>query len=231
MNLSELKLQTLGLDRSLFGKIYTFVDFGNVNRWFGDDIWGWNDYKLLEGEKLIIDIGKMADFINLFSEGKFFYYGFDKGNDASLHMTVVARKNGFKAVTKPIQWIKHYLSSDEKSIYKSPLLKDKIKTDKKGSFITIPKCNFDVEMCLDIVRLQDKYDTVCVFTSDNDFTPLIEYLIKRGKKVILIYSNPVRETLLAKVTLKINAQDIKSNICGIKKSSESFSTYKKRTSP
>lgn len=231
MDLNEFKLQALGINKSKFGEIYSFVDFGNVNKWFIRDIWGWDDYKLLDGERLIIDIEKMARFINLFSEKKFFYYGFDKGNDASLHMTITAKKNGFKPVTKPIQWIRHYLTSDEESIYENPLLHDKIKNDKKGSFITIPKCNFDVEMCLDMVRLQEKYDSVCIFTSDNDFAPLLEYLMKRGKKIILIYSNPVRETLLAKVSLKIKAQDIKSSICGIKKDSESFFEYKKRTSP
>lgn len=202
MDLNEFKLQALGIDKSKFGKIYSFVDFGNVNKWFGTDIWGWDDYKLLDGEKLIIDIEKMACFIKLFSEKKFFYYGFDKRNDASLHMTITAKKNGFNSITKPIQWIRHYLSSDEESIYENPLLHDRIKNDKKGSFITIPKCNFDVEMCLDMVRLQEKYDSVCIFTSDNDFAPLLEYLMKRGKKMILIYSNPVRETLLAKVNLK-----------------------------
>lgn len=231
MDLNELKLQDLGIDKSLFGKIYTFVDFGNVNRWFNKDVWGWDDYKLVDDEKLIIDIEKMACFIELFSEKKFFYYGFNKSDEASLHMTVTARRNRFTARTKPIQWIKHYLSSEEISIYENPLLAEMVKIDQEGSYIRIPKCNFDVEMCLDIVRLKDKYDTACVFTSDNDFSPLFEYLIKSGKKVILIYSNPVRETLLAKASLKISAQDVKSSICGIKKDSETFLEYKKRTSP
>ena len=146
-------------------------------------------------------------------------------------MINLIKTDGFKAITKSIQWIRHYLSSDEESIYENPLLHDRIIKDKKGNFITIPKCNFDVEMCLDMVRLQEKYDTVCIFTSDNDFTPLIEYLVKRGKKIILMYSNPVRETLLAKTHLKHNAQEIKASICGIKKTKETFFEYKKRTSP
>lgn len=231
MDLNALKLQNLGIDQSLFGKIYTFVDFGNVNRWFNKDIWGWNGYKLANDENLIIDIEKMAYFIELFSEKKYFYYGFNQNDESSLHITVTARRSRFITRTKPIQWIKHYLSSEEISIYTNPLLNNRVKTDRDGSFINIPKCNFDVEMCLDIVRLKDKYDTACVFTSDNDFSPLFEYLIKSGKKVILIHSNPVRETLLEKASLKIVAQDIKSSICGIKKTSESFSEYKKRTLP
>lgn len=231
MDLNEFKLKSLGIDKSLFGKIYTFVDFGNVNKWFKNDVWGWDDYKLAGDERLIIDIEKMAYFIELFSEKKFFYYGFNKSDEASLHMTVVARKNRFTARTKPIQWIKHYLSSEEISIYENPLLAEMVKIDHEGSFIRIPKCNFDVEMCLDMVRLKDQYDTACVFTSDNDFTPLFEYLIKSGKKIILIYSNPIRDELLKKAKLGLNAQSVKSSICGIKKNSEAFFEYKKRTSP
>lgn len=219
------------IDKSLFGKVYTFVDFGNVNKWFTKDVWGWNNYKLADDERLIIDIEKMARFIELFFEKKFFYYGFNQKEGASLHITIVARNNRFKTRTKPIQWIKHYLSSEEISIYENPLLSETVKMDKDGSFILIPKCNFDVEMCLDIVRLKDQYDTLCAFTSDNDFAPLFEYLIKNGKKVILIYSNPVRDELLKKAVLGINAQDVKSSICGIKKDLETFLEYKKRTSP
>src|SRR3989339_1504499 len=156
MDLNEFKLQTLGIDKSKLGKVYSFVDFGNVNKWFGKDVWGWNDYKLSGDEKLIIDIEKLSFFLDLFSDKKFFYYGFDNRNKSSLHMSVVAGKNGFKSVTKPIQWIRHYLTSDEESIYGNSLLSDMIRADEKGNFILIPKCNFDVEICLDIVRTQEK---------------------------------------------------------------------------
>jgi hypothetical protein len=54
---------------------------------------------------------------------------------------------------------------------------------------------------------------------------------RRGKKIILIYSNPVRSTLKDKAHLPIVSQQIKSFICGVKKGKETFSNYKKRTSP
>jgi hypothetical protein len=37
MNLEELKLESLGINKEKFGKIYCFVDFGNVNYWFEKD--------------------------------------------------------------------------------------------------------------------------------------------------------------------------------------------------
>ena len=33
MNLDEFRLKTLGIDKEKFGRIFTFVDFGNVNYW------------------------------------------------------------------------------------------------------------------------------------------------------------------------------------------------------
>jgi hypothetical protein len=72
MDLNELKLQHIGLKKDEYGKIYTFVDFGNVNRWFDDEVWDWNENKLKENEKLFIDIKKLADFIDIFSSKNFF---------------------------------------------------------------------------------------------------------------------------------------------------------------
>ena len=34
MDINEFKLSTLGIDKEKFGKIYSFVDFGNVNYWY-----------------------------------------------------------------------------------------------------------------------------------------------------------------------------------------------------
>jgi hypothetical protein len=149
MNLDDLKLEAIGLEKERFGRIFTFIDFGNVNKWFSKDIWGWGDYKLKVDEKLIIDIEKMYHFVSLFSQKQFFYYGFDqrRGKESSMHMMIAAKRHGFKVITKPIQWIKHHLSLEEKSIYQNPLLKEQIKEDESGSYISIPKCNFDVEMC------------------------------------------------------------------------------------
>ncbi len=217
MDLNALKLQHIGLDLNEYGKIYTFVDFGNVNKWFDEEVWDWDENKLQDDEKLFVDIEKLAKFIDIFSSKKFFYYGFDKDKPASLHINVKARKQKFRVVSKPIQWIKHYFTPSDKKAYRT-VFKQKTKKDQKGIYLNIPKCNFDVELCLNVVRLKDHYDTICIFTSDNDFSILLEYLRKQKKKVILISSNPIRKTLKEKAHLFINVQKAKGYICGIKKS-------------
>ncbi len=180
----------MNFDLAKFGTIYTFVDFGNVNKWFDKDVWDTNGEKLTSTEKLIVDIEKLANFINQFSVRKFFYYGFDQKRRNSLYIQNLARNKGFKTITKPIQWIKNR--------YEDTL---------------IPKCNFDVEICLDIVRLIHRYDTICIFTSDNDFCALLEYIHKIGRKIILISRRPIRRSLKEQANIFINANEIKKFIC------------------
>ena len=216
MNLDDLKLDSLGINKNTFGKIYTFVDFGNVNKWFDKDVWGLNDH-LAKDQKLIVDIIKMGEFINLFSEKKWFYYGINQRSNSSLHLTIKAKNNGFKTVSKDIQWIKHYLLADEESAYKT-IFSGRIKKDDRGYYLLIPKCNFDVEICLDAMRLIDKYDTICLFSSDSDFARLLAYLKQRGKKIILIKGGNISSTLKNVADVIISAQNIKLSLCSEKAS-------------
>ena len=84
--------------------------------------------------------------------------------------------------------------------------------DENGYFIYIPKCNFDVEICVDAIRLVKNYDTFCLFSSDADFVRLIYFLKKQNKKVILIKVGYIQHDLRDSVDLIISAQHIKSLI-------------------
>lgn len=117
-----------------------------------------------------------------------------------------------KVFTKSIQKIKHYLKDEE--IQKTT--RD-IHKDQNGYFVYLPKCNFDVEICVDSIRLMKKYDTFCIFSGDSDFIALIEYLKHNHKKIILVKSGHVQNTLIKNSDLVINAQDIKSYISFINK--------------
>ena len=66
MDLKDLKLQTLGIDKGKFGRIFTFVDYGNVNYWYDKDRRNADDVDLPQNQKLIIDIEKLASFTALF---------------------------------------------------------------------------------------------------------------------------------------------------------------------
>ncbi len=220
MDLQEFKClntkQKIGIDEDKFGKIFVFIDFANVDKWFAEDVRDWDNNILDEDKKLSIDLEKMHDFAKCFSGHIRFYYGHDPQNENSLKF-LGKTKHVFgkrKVFTKPIQQIKHYLKEGEKNITTR-----KIERDKEGDFIYLPKCNFDVEICVDAIRLMNKYDTFCLFSSDADFISLITFLKNNRKKVILIKGGYVQYPLKANSDLVVSAQDIKANISYIKQKS------------
>lgn len=94
---------------------------------------------------------------------KLFYYGYfaknaDKSDDdpenkkhfGSMFRLDKARKSGFQVKCKEIKMISKY---DENGIY-------------LGKY---PKCNFDVEIAMDILTKVPKYDTIMIFSGDSDF--------------------------------------------------------------
>ncbi|MDA2921885.1 NYN domain-containing protein [Patescibacteria group bacterium AH-259-L07] len=83
-------------------------------------------------------------------------------------------------------------------------------------FIEIAKCNFDVELTIDAIRLIDRYDTFALFSGDSDFSMLLRFLKNKNKKVILFYAGHISQRLKDYADLLINAQRIKNYICDIK---------------
>lgn len=213
MNIAELKLSSLNIDKNKFGRVFSFVDFGNVNYWYHKDERDWENNILKPNERLIIDIKKLGQFLDLFSEHKRFYYGWHQRVRRSWHIMVLAEKNGFVKVTKPIQFIKHYLNDLELNSANGRF----VMKDIEGKYIEIPKSNFDVEISVDSIRLLDNYDTFCLLSGDSDFAHLARFLKRRGKKIIVMASGQVFHSLKDIADLYINAQKIKADITSVKK--------------
>jgi uncharacterized LabA/DUF88 family protein len=166
---------------------------------------------LPQGNKLCVSIEKLSNFVELFSKEKRFYYGIDQRNKSTWHITNLASRYGFLVFKKTIQWVKHYLSGSE-------IFKDSrsVKQNQQGFYVEIPKCNFDVEITIDAVRLSKYYDTIALFSGDSDFAALLGFLRKKNKKIILFYSGNLSHRIKNHVDLLINAQRIKDTICFIK---------------
>lgn len=217
MDLEDFKnryiIEELGINPEKFEKIFCFLDFGNINHWFEKDRRGVDDCSLLNDERWLVDLEQLSIFTSRFSSRSYFYYGFDSKKDSSLHLIVKARKFFNTVVTKPIQWIKHRLDP-VRDIGNSRLIVE----DGDGQFIRIPKCNFDVELSIDTIRLIENYNTVCLFSGDNDFSALLRFLKeKKNKKIILIHDGHTRSELKNRADLTISAQRIKKYIAVIKK--------------
>lgn len=212
MDLQEFKKQQikeqLGIDED-FGAIHAFIDFANVNHWFEYDDQNIDGEPLPANQRLSIDIQKLYDFLILFSKDIRFYYGHDPARSGSVgfHRASKYVFGQSRVFTKPIQKIKHYLNSAELATTAGL-----VNLDKLGSYIIIPKSNFDVEITLDAIRLAERYDTFCLLSGDADFAPLLRYLKGAGKKTILIKGGYIQDALKQSSDLIINAQDIKQYI-------------------
>jgi uncharacterized LabA/DUF88 family protein len=217
MDLQELKRQFVcgELEISLeYGRIFSFIDFSNVNKWFENDNQDWNNKLIAADEKIAIDLQKLKTFVDLFSERARVYYGEDPKSAGSLSFTYVLRKIFGKRdiVTKDLQKIRHYIKLDEEEISKY------VVTDEDGkNYVEIRKCNFDVEISVDAIKMIDHYDTFCIFSGDADFVYLNNFLRKKGRKVIIIKGGYITTKLRESADLVINAQNIKKHIAKVEK--------------
>ena len=61
-----------------------------------------------------------------------------------------------------------------------------VKMIKLGGGKFLPKGNLDVELALDAYRLNDKYDTIVLFSGDSDFNYLLDLLKEKSKEVLIV---------------------------------------------
>lgn len=204
MNLEELRTSQKMFDPASYGRIFCFIDFGNVRPW-AKDMWPVENKNRLSIE---IDIQKIADVCNWVSPEKmFFYYGQYKKPDAANTDPVVnkkytnsvyridrASKAGFQTKTKDIKMVPHY--------------------DDSGKYVGhFPKCNFDVEITMAMMQKIDKYDTVLLMSGDSDFGGLLSYLKQKKKKIVIVCTRRCMSTELQEVAdLFIPAESLKDHL-------------------
>jgi uncharacterized LabA/DUF88 family protein len=216
MDLAEFRKQYIVTELGIgepFGKILAIIDFGNVNFWFDEDRQDAENKALQDDEKFRIKLSGLSEFTRLFSDHVRFYYGHDSQKPESLaFISAVRHTFGKKVFTKPIQKIRHHLSNEEVESNKRMTF-----SDREGIYVQLPKCNFDVEISVDAIRLLDKYDTLALFSGDSDFVSLIRFLKKKGKKVILFKAGFITSDLREVSNKVINAQSIKKHIAEVVK--------------
>lgn len=103
------------------------------------------------------------------------------------------RKTGAIVISKPVKWIKKEITKD---LFVKPatlgLFDDNAHTkldelieylQKQGVKIEEPKCNFDVEMALDMLDNIDKVSGILVFSGDSDLKEPLERYKLKGKHI------------------------------------------------
>jgi len=213
MNLDELKQlhirESIGVSAEDFPHTLAFVDFANVNKWYERDEHDADGALLPATERLVINLQGLKDFLSATSDSARLYYGTDPENPGSGKFMGAARYifGDRQVFTKPVQKIRHYID-----IAKMDGQTRLVRADKFGKYVIIPKSNFDVEITLDAVRLSPKYETFCLLSGDADFAPLLRYVKKLGKRIILIKGGFIQDNLRRFADVVVNAQDIKRYI-------------------
>ena len=213
MEQQEFKRQFIRTEVSIddtFGIVHAYIEFGNVAYWFSEDRQDQDRNVLPDNQMLAIDIERLKFFSDSIASDTRFYYG-HPDNDIRFLTKAKYIFGKHRVPTKRIRYVRHYLTSAEVSINTRELLQDK-----KGVYVLVPKCNFDVEIAVDAMRNIEKYETFCLFSSDADFVHLARFLKAKGKKFILVKGGFIDQSLRAEADLIINAQDIKKHIAFIK---------------
>ncbi len=179
-------------------KTRVYIDYANVRPW--SEKLGWH-----------IDLKRLKQFLDSFNtiEAVNFYNGYLEGDRRSEKERAEVENNNYTPRTKPVKIIK--LSIDTSSIPKdstallgqfikrSLLRKYEVETieflnncfkdmNNRGKyFIEDRKCNFDVEIGVDMLLDCERgtAETFILWSGDSDFADSVEKLIDSEKKVIL----------------------------------------------
>jgi uncharacterized LabA/DUF88 family protein len=92
------------------------------------------------------------------------FYSVHHGTDSQDKFFTFLKRHGYTLVTKPLKIIKQ--------------------ADIEAG--DIRKANFDVEIAVDAVEMQDRFDTFILFSGDSDFDYLLQFLKKRNKTTIVV---------------------------------------------
>jgi len=129
------------------------------------NVYGWK-----KSLKLEVNIWTLYKYLKSYKkvEGIYFYFGKDN-NPKSEEFLEQAEKIGYKVVTKAVKYI--LIENWEKErIYRR-------------------KCDFDMEVCMDVhKKISEGFESFVFFTGDGDFEPLYKLLIALNKQVIVVYT-------------------------------------------
>jgi len=175
----------------LKGKTIALIDWANVYGWF----------KRLKWE---IDHQKLYDYLKTYPEiiDVRFYFGLEKGNEKSEKFHQEIKNIGYTLVSKEVKWvpaevkIAPYFKFKNKiySLYKNTKVNKEDFEKLRENFAILAesgllrrKCDFDVEITLDVMKKINEIDGIILFSGDGDFKILCEHLLEINKQVIVVH--------------------------------------------
>lgn len=165
--------------------LIAYLDLSNMFHWQDTLKWNFSVYETIKQLKAIKTLKEIR-----------VYYGFNEREfkkSKRFHKSVMA--SGATLITKPVKWIKKNIS--KRLFVKNATLEklDQNAHSKLEQFINClndrnieieePKCNFDVEMSLDMLDNSDKISGILLFSGDSDFYEPLERLRIKGKSIYI----------------------------------------------
>jgi len=179
----------------LKGKTLVCIDWANVYGWQENLDWKISADKLIE---------YLLSYKEIFKVN--FYFGTDITKESQDFISSLQKKEEkeerFSVITKEVKYVpvdldRSYLKSRINNIKKTILAMDLRKQNIDGSHVkelenllSQPlrrrKCDFDIEIALDVFRNLENFDSFILFSGDGDYKPLVQYCIENKKQAIIV---------------------------------------------
>ena len=165
--------------------VIAFLDLTNMFHWQEVLKWNFSVYQVIEQLLKVKHLKEVR-----------IYYGLNTRElqkSENFHQRL--RKTGAIVISKPVKWIKKEIT--ENLFVKPATLGlfdgnahsklDELITylQQQGVVIEEPKCNFDVEMALDMLDAMDKVSGILLFSGDSDMKEPLGRLKLKGKKIYI----------------------------------------------
>jgi len=230
-NIAKDKRKVINQLDSIFDeKTHIYIDYANVRPW--SEKLGWH-----------IDLKRLKQFLDSFStiEAINFYNGYLEGNKRSERERIETENCKYILRTKPVKIMNFSINASsilpdstvllDQFVRRALLEKYEIGTieylnecfkdmNKKGEyFIEDMKCNFDVEIGVDMLLdcERNSVESYILWSGDSDFVDPVRKLISAGKKVILFATarkvSKELSALVAKGLMIFDIQKIRDFIC------------------
>ena len=186
MNIEEKRkfyIRALGKETAVIG----YLDLANMFHW----------EEVLKWQFRIEDVIRQLNNIKSIKEVKV-YYGFnERSPEISRQLHTRTRKTGAILRTKSVKFIRKAI--DEALLFKRitrTLFDNNLNSEIEmivqklreliGNYIEEPKCNFDVEIALDMMDDAEKISGILLFSGDSDLAEPLQRLKIKGKKIYII---------------------------------------------
>jgi uncharacterized LabA/DUF88 family protein len=160
-----------------------FLDLTNMFHWQDTLKWNFSIYYIV---KQLLNVRSIKEVR--------IYYGLNTRElQKSENFHQCLRKTGAIVISKPVKWIRKEIT---KNLFVKPSTLDLFDGNahsklvelinylqKQGIVIEEPKCNFDVEMALDMLDNIDKVSGILVFSGDSDLKEPLERYKLKGKHI------------------------------------------------